>query len=91
MFELLLLLTLNFRNIIDETKDTQGSVVDRNIGETIDAGKGEEGISGRVDDILNQMTDEGSKAKGKGESVTGQGFRVGENIDAHDLASSKQP
>ncbi|KFA78823.1 hypothetical protein S40288_05487 [Stachybotrys chartarum IBT 40288] len=79
------------QNVIDETKDTQGSVVDRNIGETIDAGKGKGGISGRVDDILNQTTAVGSTARGKGESVTGQGFRVGENVDAHDLASSKQP
>ncbi|KAF4871202.1 hypothetical protein CGCSCA1_v009676 [Colletotrichum siamense] len=87
------------QNIIDETKDTHGSAVDRNIGESIDAANAKSGLSSRVDEILNKPPSSSSPAAGSGTagaerkatSATKQGFRVGEEADLHHLASSKQP
>ncbi|KAI8186102.1 hypothetical protein KHU50_001386 [Colletotrichum sp. SAR 10_65] len=87
------------QNIIDETKDTHGSAVDRNIGESIDAANAKSGLSSRVDEILNKSSSSSSPAAGSGTagaerkatSATEQGFRVGEEADLHHLASSKQP
>ncbi|KAF4840598.1 hypothetical protein CGCSCA4_v010027 [Colletotrichum siamense] len=87
------------QNIIDETKDTHGSAVDRNIGESIDAANAKSALSSRVDEILNKSSSSSSPAAGSGTagaerkatSATEQGFRVGEEADLHHLASSKQP
>ncbi|KAK2780406.1 hypothetical protein CKAH01_00350 [Colletotrichum kahawae] len=88
------------QNIIDETKDTHGSTVDRNIGESIDAGNTKSGLSSRVDGILNKSSLSSSSstagsgttgAERKATSATERGFRVGEEADLHQLASSKQP
>ncbi|KAF4929404.1 hypothetical protein K4K61_012923 [Colletotrichum sp. SAR11_59] len=88
------------QNIIDETKDTHGSAVDRNIGESIDAANAKSGLSSRVDEILNKSSSSSSSpaagsgtagAERKATSATEQGFRVGEEADLHHLASSKQP
>ncbi|KAJ3950971.1 hypothetical protein N0V92_012630 [Colletotrichum tropicale] len=88
------------QNIIDETKDTHGSAVDRNIGESIDAANAKSGLSSRVDEILNKSSSSSSSpaagsgtagAERKATSATEQGFRIGEEADLHHLASSKQP
>ncbi|KAF5512234.1 hypothetical protein CGCA056_v012320 [Colletotrichum aenigma] len=89
------------QNIIDETKDTHGSAVDRNIGESIDAANAKSGLSSRVDEILNKSSSSSSSspaagsgtagAERKAKSATEQGFRVGEEADLHHLARSKQP
>ncbi|KAJ0330620.1 hypothetical protein COL922a_012276 [Colletotrichum nupharicola] len=89
------------QNIIDETKDTHGSAVDRNIGESIDAANAKSGLPSRVDEILNKSSSSSSSspaagsgtagAERKATSATEQGFRVGEEADLHHLASSKQP
>ncbi|KAL0937783.1 uncharacterized protein CTRU02_207514 [Colletotrichum truncatum] len=83
------------QNIIDETKDTHGSTtVDRNVGDAIDASKSKAGLSSRVDDLLDKTSAAGSGTAGaerKGAAVAEKGFRVGEEADLHDLASSKQP
>lgn len=83
------------RNIIDETKDTFGSSsVDRNIGESIDAGKRQDGLPNRVNDILNREPgDPLHEGRGgwKAESRGVEGFKVGEDTDDHDLAARKQP
>ena len=77
-----------YRNIIDETKDTHGTKVDRDVGESIDAGKGQGGISDRAKDLLNKAPGAiGHKAEEAGQA----GFKVGEEADLHHLAQSKQP
>ncbi|KAJ4111430.1 hypothetical protein NW768_011783 [Fusarium equiseti] len=78
------------QNIIDETKETSGRIVDANLGETIDAANSKGGTSHRVDDILNQP-ESGSRAQKKASAVNDKGFKVGEEADIHDLAASKQP
>ncbi|PNP74373.1 hypothetical protein FNYG_12422 [Fusarium nygamai] len=82
------------QNIIDETKDTGGRVVDANLGASIDASKSG-GLSSRVDDILNQPT-KGRvggtlSAQRKASEVDEKGFKVGEEGDLHNLAHNKQP
>ncbi|KAH8819378.1 hypothetical protein F5884DRAFT_10100 [Xylogone sp. PMI_703] len=79
------------QNIIDETKDTYGATaVDRNIGEAIDGGQG--GLSGHVNDVLNQPSEKfSSAAQGKAEAKTEEALKVGQDADFHDLAASKQP
>ncbi|KAF4456351.1 hypothetical protein F53441_1510 [Fusarium austroafricanum] len=83
------------QNLIDETKDTGGRVVDANLGDSIDAAKAERGLSSRVDDILNQLgsgTGNGNTgAQRKASAVDEKGFKVGEEADLHRLAQSKQP
>ncbi|RBR26383.1 uncharacterized protein FIESC28_00788 [Fusarium coffeatum] len=80
------------QNIIDETKETSGRVVDANLGESIDAANSK-GTSHRVDDILNQPgSGSGSTGAQKKASVVDEkGFKVGEEGDMHNLAGSKQP
>ena len=82
----------SLRNIIDETKDTSGRIVDANLGESIDAAHSK-GTSHRVDDILNQPgSGTGSTgAQKKATVVDENGFKVGEEADMHNLAGSKQP
>ncbi|KAF5707422.1 hypothetical protein FMUND_11093 [Fusarium mundagurra] len=82
------------QNIIDETKDTGGQVVDANLGASIDPTKDGE-LSSRVEDILNQPT-KGRvvgtlSAQRKASEVNEKGFKVGEEGDLHNLAYSKQP
>ncbi|KAF9768239.1 hypothetical protein IL306_014484 [Fusarium sp. DS 682] len=82
------------QNLIDETKDTGGRVVDADLGANIDAAK-TGGLSSRVDDILNQPT-KGRvggtlSAQRKASEVDEKGFKVGEEGDLHNLAYSKQP
>lgn len=79
------------RNILDETKDTFGSVVDRNVGESIDAGKRQAGLSAHAKDVLNQMSSGTGDMGIKGNEAMGEGFKVGEKADLHALAQSKQP
>ncbi|KAJ4264241.1 hypothetical protein NW762_005435 [Fusarium torreyae] len=81
------------QNIIDETKDTGGKVVDANIGDSIDAGKTKDGVSSRVDDLLDQpgTASGNTAAERKASAVDEKGFKVGEEADLHGLASSKQP
>ncbi|CEI61663.1 unnamed protein product [Fusarium venenatum] len=80
-------------NIIDETKETSGRIVDANIGESIDAANSKRGTSDRVDDILNQPNAaKGSLGAQKKTATLGEkGFKVGQEADLHDLAQSKQP
>ncbi|RFN41273.1 hypothetical protein FIE12Z_12982 [Fusarium flagelliforme] len=78
------------QNIIDETKDTIGRVVDANLGEVIDAANSK-GTSHRVDDILNKPGSGIMGAQKKASAVDEKGFKVGEEADLHNLASSKQP
>ncbi|KAF5566576.1 NACHT nucleoside triphosphatase [Fusarium napiforme] len=82
------------QNIIDETKDTSGRVVDANLGASIDATKSGN-LSTRVDDILNPPTKShvgGTfSVQRKASEVNEKGFKVGEEGDLHDLAHSKQP
>ncbi|KAF5670481.1 hypothetical protein FDENT_11240 [Fusarium denticulatum] len=82
------------QNIIDETKDTGGRVVDANLGASIDATKSGD-LSSRVDDILNQPT-KGRvggtlSAQRKASEVDEKGFKVGKEGNLHDLAYRKQP
>ncbi|KAF5584798.1 hypothetical protein FPANT_7751 [Fusarium pseudoanthophilum] len=82
------------QNIIDETKDTGGRVVDANLGASINATKSGD-LSSRVDDILNQPA-KGRvggmlSAQSKASEVDEKGFKVGEEGDLHNLAYSKQP
>ncbi|CAG7566028.1 unnamed protein product [Fusarium equiseti] len=81
------------QNIIDETKDTSGRIVDANLGESIDAANSKSGTSHRVDDILNQPgSGSGSTgAQKKASAIDEKGFKVGEEADLHNLAGSKQP
>ncbi|KAH6993123.1 hypothetical protein EDB82DRAFT_167508 [Fusarium venenatum] len=85
--------TSTVKNIIDETKETSGRIVDANIGESIDAANSKRGTSDRVDDILNQPNAaKGSLGAQKKTATLGEkGFKVGQEADLHDLAQSKQP
>ncbi|KAF5602511.1 hypothetical protein FPCIR_1852 [Fusarium pseudocircinatum] len=82
------------QNIIDETKDTGGRVVDANLGASIVVTKSGD-LSSRVDNILNQPTKghvgRTLSAQRKASEVDEKGFKVGEEGDLHDLAHSKQP
>lgn len=84
---------MDARNIIDESKENAGSVVDPDIGRNIDAGMGRKGLSSRVDDILNQSGNGNPAADNKAATKSEQGFKVGEGEekDMHDMAQSKQP
>ncbi|KAI9150289.1 hypothetical protein HJFPF1_10048 [Paramyrothecium foliicola] len=77
------------QNIIDETNDTSGTVVDANIGETIDAGKAGGGLSAHAREALNK--DSTSSGATKGAATTQRGLKIGEETDLHDAAQSKQP
>ncbi|KAI6778904.1 uncharacterized protein J7T54_003840 [Emericellopsis cladophorae] len=82
------------QNIIDETNNTTtGITVDRNLGQAIDASKGQDGLTQRVDDLLNTPASKSGNvpAENKAQGKTEEGFRVGERADLHDLAQSKQP
>ncbi|KAF9871589.1 hypothetical protein CkaCkLH20_11000 [Colletotrichum karsti] len=90
------------QNLIDETKDTHGTTVDRDVGAAIDATKSTDpaagGLSSKVDDILSKTSAVAGGSGGggggggsKATAATERGFRVGEEADLHGLASSKQP
>ncbi|OBS24466.1 hypothetical protein FPOA_05008 [Fusarium poae] len=81
------------QNIIDETKETSGRVVDANIGESIDAVNSMRGTSDSLDDILKQSdTARGSLGAQKKTTASDEkGFKVGQEADLDDLAQSKQP
>ena len=82
--------------MLDEEK--RGSVVDRNIGEAIDAGKNQkQGLTSKVDDLINGTPGSNAAAAGaerKSDAKNSAGFKVGgdgDTGDEHDLAASKQP
>ncbi|RGP77108.1 phospholipase a2 [Fusarium longipes] len=79
------------QNIIDETKETSGRIVDANIGESIDAANSKHGTSGHVDDIINQ-SGRGSGgslgAQQKAAELDEKGFKVGKEADLYDLAQT---
>lgn len=81
--------------MLDEEKG--GSIVDKNIGEAIDAGRNKQGLTSKVDDLINGTPGSNAAAAGterKSDAKNSAGFKVGgdgENGDEHNLAASKQP
>lgn len=65
--------------------------MDRDLGRNIDAGKGQKGLSDRVDDILNQPGGGNPAAEKKSAAREEQEFKVGQEADMHELAREKQP
>ena len=81
--------------MLDEEKG--GSVVDKNIGEAIDAGKNQkQGLTNKVEDLINGTAPYSNAAAAgperKSDAKNEAGFKVGgAGGDEHDLAASKQP